>query len=298
MTGELFKCGEALFGRGQLHQLHLVELVLTDEPANVAAVGAGFGTEAGGVGRIPQRQRRFFQDLVAVQVGHRHFSGGNQEKVLWVDAEKIGFEFREVARSFEHRPADQERRQHFRIPVLLGVQVEHEGDEGAFQPGTSTEVDGETGPRQLGAAFEVEDAELRSKVPVRLGRKAVGAGLADPAHFDVGRLVRPHRHRHIGQVRNPHFEVDELLVDPREAPFELLDPDLHLADFGHLGSGIATRLLDLADLLAGVVAPALQLLHFDQAGAAFAVEFVPAVVGGEVESARFKARPDEIGFAT
>jgi hypothetical protein len=37
---------EGLLGRGELHQFHLVELVLADETPHVRAVGSGFAPEA------------------------------------------------------------------------------------------------------------------------------------------------------------------------------------------------------------------------------------------------------------
>ena len=42
------------FGRGELDQLDLLELVLADHAADVLAVGAGFGAEAGGVGAVSE----------------------------------------------------------------------------------------------------------------------------------------------------------------------------------------------------------------------------------------------------
>jgi hypothetical protein len=64
---------------GEADQLHLVELVLADQPLGVLAVGAGLGAEAGGVGGIGQGQGLLVQDFVPVDVGQRDFGRGDQE---------------------------------------------------------------------------------------------------------------------------------------------------------------------------------------------------------------------------
>ena len=60
-----------------LHQLHLVELVLADHAARVAAIGARFAAEARRVRH--ELHRQFFQrhDLVAHHVGDGDFGGGD-----------------------------------------------------------------------------------------------------------------------------------------------------------------------------------------------------------------------------
>ena len=50
VAGEALVLGVRVFGRGELDQLDLLELVLADHAADVLAVAAGFGAEAGRVG--------------------------------------------------------------------------------------------------------------------------------------------------------------------------------------------------------------------------------------------------------
>ena len=66
------------FRRGEFHQLHLVELVLADQPPDILTVGAGLGAEAGGVGGVVDGQAFSAEDFAPVDVGHRHLGGGHQ----------------------------------------------------------------------------------------------------------------------------------------------------------------------------------------------------------------------------
>ena len=65
-----------------LHQLHLVELVLAYHAARVASVGASLAAEARRMRH--ELHRQFFQrnDLVAHHVGHRDFGGGDQIEIF------------------------------------------------------------------------------------------------------------------------------------------------------------------------------------------------------------------------
>jgi hypothetical protein len=57
VTGQLFVRFGRLVGMDDLHQLDLVELVLADHAAHVAAAGTGFGTEARRMADELERQR-------------------------------------------------------------------------------------------------------------------------------------------------------------------------------------------------------------------------------------------------
>ena len=72
------------------------------------------------------------------------------------------------------------------------------------------EGDGEAGAGELGAALEVEDAELRPEVPVRLGGEVEGARGADRPLAAVGGLVLPHRHALVGEVRQAVLDGEHL----------------------------------------------------------------------------------------
>src|SRR5919107_282177 len=68
-----------VLGERELHQLDLVELVLADDAARVAAVRAGLRAEAGRVGDGLQRKLGGVEYLLAMDVRHRHL--GRRDKV-------------------------------------------------------------------------------------------------------------------------------------------------------------------------------------------------------------------------
>ncbi len=126
--------GKRGFRRGELDQFHLVELMLPDEASGVAPVRAGLGAETGGIGGVFDRQLPLFQRLVAVDVGNRHFGGRDQIEIPVLDLEQVFLEFRQLAGRRHRCRIDQHRRHDFGIAVLGGLQIEHEVDQGPFQP--------------------------------------------------------------------------------------------------------------------------------------------------------------------
>ena len=64
---------------------------------------------------------------------------------------------------------DQERRQHFGVAVLARMHVEHEVDQRAFQLARPAPINGEPRAGDLGGAFQIQDAQLRAQIPMRLG---------------------------------------------------------------------------------------------------------------------------------
>ena len=179
VAGQLRESVVARLLRGEVDQLDLVELVLADQAADVLAVGAGLAAEAGGVGGVAARQIRLLERLPAVQVGQRHLGGGHQVVVGPLELEQVGLELGELSRSDQRVGVDDERRQHLGVAVRARVEVEHELDERPLEPGAGPEVGGEAGAGHLGAALEVEDAEIGPQVPVRLGGEVEPARLAD-----------------------------------------------------------------------------------------------------------------------
>ncbi len=69
-------------GMGDLDDLHFVELVKAVQSADILAVGTRLSPETGGIGHILHREVLAFEDGVAVDVGHRHLSRGNQVKIV------------------------------------------------------------------------------------------------------------------------------------------------------------------------------------------------------------------------
>ncbi len=267
----------ARLGRREVHQLDLVELVLADQPAHVLAVRSGLAAEAGREGAVADRQRRLVEDLVAMQVGHRHLGGRDQVVVGALQPEEVRLELRQLAGAEERRRVDDVRRQHLGVAVLAGVEVEHERDERPLERGAGAEQRGEARSCDLGAALEVEDAELGPEVPVRLGREVEAARHADHPFDPVGALVGAARHRVVRQVRQPQLDHSELGVDRRDAGVERLDLALESADRRDLDRRVLAPRLEPADRLAGFVAAPLELLEAHQGVAPFAVERLPGV---------------------
>ena len=81
VAGELFVVGVGVFGAGELDQLDLLELVLADHAADVFAVAAGFGAEAGGVGAEGDGELGLVEGLVAEEVGDGDLGGGDEAVV-------------------------------------------------------------------------------------------------------------------------------------------------------------------------------------------------------------------------
>ena len=70
-----------LLRRGDRHQLDFGELVLADHAARVLAGRARFGAEARRAGGDAHRQLRFVDDLLAHEIGQRHFGGGDEPEI-------------------------------------------------------------------------------------------------------------------------------------------------------------------------------------------------------------------------
>ena len=120
------------FRRGQLDQLHLVELVHPNDAARFPAGGTRFPPETGRVGGKFLRQLAQRQNLLPMKIGYRHLRRGREEHLVLLQAIHVLFELRQL-RGADHAIAThQEGRTHFRITVLPRVQVEHEVDEGTL----------------------------------------------------------------------------------------------------------------------------------------------------------------------
>ena len=131
--GQPFELIVAIFRLGELHQLHLLELVLPDDAAHVAAIRAGLAAEAGRVGAEVNGQLVGIQRFVAKEIRDRNLRRGDQPVVGVLQLEKILRELRQLAGTVQACGIYHERRQHFGIAVLAGVRIEHEIDQRALQ---------------------------------------------------------------------------------------------------------------------------------------------------------------------
>src|SRR5437016_340991 len=111
----------------ELDELDLVELMLTEDAAHVLAVRTGLAAKAGRVRRVAQRELAAVEDLAAMQSRERHFCRRHQIQVpLAGDLEQVGRELRQVSGARQRRGVGHERGLDFVIPVLAGVEDEHE----------------------------------------------------------------------------------------------------------------------------------------------------------------------------
>ena len=126
--------------------------MLADHAARVASGGAGLGAEARRERGEAQRQLLLGEDLLAHEIGERHLGGRDHavagvldhladgiarlafescsddllERVAGEGPELVVLEFRQLRRAEHGLVAHQQRRVHFRVAVLVGVQVDHE----------------------------------------------------------------------------------------------------------------------------------------------------------------------------
>jgi len=122
----------------------------------------------------------------------------------------------------------------------------------------------ESRARDLRPALEVDDAERRPEIPVRLRRHREGARRAGTPHLSVVRGTFARRHARVRQVRNDEQAVVPPLLDQIELDALLLD----------LLRPLAARILDLRrveplalgarDLVARRVLLALEALELRQ----------------------------------
>lgn len=89
------------FGRRNLDQFDFVKLVRPNQTFRIATVRSSLGTKAGRPRNVGQGQVVLFPNLIAVQIGHRNFSGGNQKCVLpiarvrrWRNGKQVLLKFR------------------------------------------------------------------------------------------------------------------------------------------------------------------------------------------------------------
>ena len=199
------------------------------------------------------------QRFVAIDVGDRHFGGGDQPEIGVLALEQILGELGKLAGAVEAGGVHQEGRQHFGIAVLARVDVEHEVDQRAFQLRAQAPVEGEARAGDLGGALEIEDAEFGAEIPVRLGLEIELRGLAPAAHFDVVGFGAAHRHGFVRDVGNAGEQFLELLVHGFHLLVERGDLLGDGADFLLPLGGVGAFALEFADLDALLVLARLEL---------------------------------------
>ena len=149
-----------------------------------------------------------------MQAGDRDLGGGYQEQlpVPGRGTEQIALELGKLARAFEGGARHEIGRQHLAVASLPRMDVEHELDQGALEACPLPPENGETGTRDAGCPFEIEDSQLHTQVPVGLGLEVEAGWLTHPTDFDVGALVGPDGHRAVRDVGQEHQDAAEPLL--------------------------------------------------------------------------------------
>ena len=83
-------------GIRKLDQLHLVELMLTDQAAGIAPCGTGLSTEAGGIRTVFDWQAGAFQNLAAVHIGYRNLRRWNKVQIIHAYVVHLPFFIRQL----------------------------------------------------------------------------------------------------------------------------------------------------------------------------------------------------------
>ena len=94
-----------------------------------------------------------------MEIGDGHLRGRDQIKVIPLDPEKLFFKARQLACSLHGLRRDQVGRENFRIAVFLGVNLQHETDERAFQRRPRPAQNRESRTRKFGAGFKIQNAQ-------------------------------------------------------------------------------------------------------------------------------------------
>ncbi len=186
--------------------------------------------------------------------------------------------------------------------MLLGVEIEHEVDEGALEARPHLREHREAGAAHARGPLEIEEPHGRAQIVVSARGERVPDRLAPGANELVVALVAA-RHARVRQVREPLGKVVQRRVGLAHAVVEGLDLVPHPPHPLLHRSRVAPRLHELPDLAAHRVAIGLELLDLGQHLPALLVEDEPAVhvgvglilgPGAFLDALRFAA--DELGI--
>ena len=195
---------------GKAHHFHLGELVHADDAARILARAARFRAETGCGRTIGARQLGFVQHFAGVQVGQRHFGGGDEVIVPFPQLKKIFFKLGQLARACHGGAVDHIGRADFYIALILSVLIQKKVDQRPFQAGGPAAQDHKPTARQAGGAFKVKAIQGRAQLAVLTGREIKGRRGAPAGNLHVFRFVLAHGHggvRQVGYAHKPGFHL-------------------------------------------------------------------------------------------
>ena len=99
VAGERLQLVPRLLGERELHELDFLELMQADQTARVLSVRAGLTAKTRRVRAVAKRQPGGVENLVPMNVRHRHLGRRNEVVVTVGQLEEVLFEFRKLAGS-------------------------------------------------------------------------------------------------------------------------------------------------------------------------------------------------------
>ena len=267
-----FKLVKAVVGVGKAHHFHLGELVHADKPARVLARAARLGAEAGRGRAVGAGQVGLVQHFARVQVGKRHFGGGDKVVFPFAQLEQIFLKLGQLARAGHAGAVDHVGRANFNIVLFHGVLVEKKVYQGAFKTCAPLERNHKTAAGKAGGAFKVKAAQGNPQVAVFARLKVKFTRCAPTAHFHVFRFVLAHGHTGIGQVGHAHEPGFHIALGLGGFHVQFLDAVGNAAHFSQQGRGVLARALFGGHFGRGRVAAALEGFHLCKQGAAAGVQ--------------------------
>ncbi len=187
VAGQLFMRSAELIRSDDLNQLDLVELMLADHAAHVAATGTGFGTEARGMADQLERQRLGRGNFVAHDVGHRHFGSRDQVERIGLASqylEQVFLELGQLAGAEQAGGVDQIRGINLGVAMLCRVRIEHElgrAHDAGGPPHLAAAK--KRAPVNLGGRVEIDAVQAVTDIGVILDLEIEGAELPPSASF-------------------------------------------------------------------------------------------------------------------
>ncbi len=158
-----------------------------------------------------QRQRAGVEDLIAHEIGHRHF--GRRDQVvtdLAAHGEEILLELRQLARALQRIGVDEIRHVHLGVTVLARVHVQHELAQRPMQARDRAAEHDEARAGDARTGVEVDaPGEPLSQLHVISRWKPEFSRRSPLAHLDVGVLVAAVGHGILQQVRQLELQAVE-----------------------------------------------------------------------------------------
>ena len=165
------------------------------------------------------------EHLVAVEIGDGHFGRRDEEEVALLDAEGVLLELRKLAGGGHGGAVDQLRREDLDVSVLANVQVHHEVEQRALEPGAGRLQKDKARTCHLHGALEINDAEPLGDFVMRPHCEGRWFATLDApgAHGHVAGGVFPFRHRVVGRVGDFEKQRVEPGSDRRNSLLQGLD---------------------------------------------------------------------------